>query len=1034
MRTRPSRRSVFAIACFGLVFALAFASIEGDRGWQFGESAYAKTDRSGTYDLAKARMLARVVGHIRAHYVAPERVDPKAMVVAAMERVQVEVPEVRIEVTRAGGGGAQAKAPKSLEVTVGEVTRDFNLEKVSDLYELNWKLMDIFDFLERHLPPQVDLEALEYAAINGLLSTLDPHTILLPPRVYRELQLSQKGRFGGLGITVGEVDGTLVIQGVMRDTPASEAGVMEGDSIAQIGGESAINMDLDEAVNLLRGEPGSQVTLWLRRDGWPTSKPFTLTRREIQIPSVEGQALAHGIGYVVVRGFQESTDTDMLAALDQLDKMPGGMKGLILDLRDNPGGLLDKAIAISDMVLASGTVVTTVRDGGKEREESHATLADTRADLPLVVLVNKGSASASEIVSGALKRNDRALVIGQRTFGKGSVQVVYRIDEAALKLTIAQYLTPGDVSIQGVGIVPDIDLQTVHIPGPAAGGAVGATAAQLDLLPAPEDQGGEAALAAHLSSDKTREEVPAAVLHLLDDAKTPTNRQPRGAEKTADASVLLAMDVLRAAPAPNRKQALVQLSGFIAERQASEDQKIIAALAPLGIDWKAGPDASARAPLDASLTVTNGEAVAPGPSKGPPPLRAGHKVEVELRVKNTGKRPLFRLFAELESGLGAFAGRELAVGMLMPDQTVTKKLTFVLPGSAPSAGDRVVARLHSDQVTLDTAPETMVTVAPRAAPMFGHTLQIVDAAGNGDGLLQRGEKVELDVWVTNLGSGPAESLLATVKNQTGPDVYLSLGRRELGRLDPGQSTLVTFELEVLATLEARVVDLELSLSDLKSPGGSEATTAPLAIPVYPDGMAKPEPMKGLLALSAVDTDVHAGAHRDTPTVAIAAPSSVVNIEAKAGDWYEVAWADPAAPAAAGGGAKGALRHGWIAAERGRIATEGGATADAIAPVVQVRPPVVTLSEVPSVTADSEITLDGKATFGSNGAARRMVYIFRGRQKVYFGSGEMKGQAQDVVPFKVPVALEPGKNEIAVYAREGDARATRTLFIVYRKAP
>lgn len=1031
-RLARSRRNLFAVACFVTAFGLAFVSVQTDRGWQLDPEAAAKTDRSGTYDLAKARMLARVVGHIRAHYVSPERVDPKAMVVAAMERVQADVPEVRIEVERVatGSGAAAQKTPKSIAVTVGEVTRDFALDKVSDLYELNWKLMDIFEFLERHLPPQVDLEALEYTAINGLLSTLDPHTILLPPRVYRELQLSQKGRFGGLGITVGEVDGSLVIQGVMRETPASEAGVMEGDTIAQIGGESAVNMDLDAAVNLLRGEPGSQVTLWLRRDGWPNSKPFTLTRREIQIPSVEGQALGHGIGYVVVRGFQESTDTDMEAVMDQLDKVPGGLKGLVLDLRDNPGGLLDKAIAISDMFLASGTVVTTVRDGGKEREESHATLAETRADLPLVVLVNKGSASASEIVAGALKRNDRALVIGQRSFGKGSVQVVYRIDEAALKLTIAQYLTPGDVSIQGVGIVPDIDLQTVHIPSatPPGPAATAREAAPLDLLPAPEDQGGEASLAAHLSSDKTKEEVPAAVLRLLDDSKVPMHRQPRGAEKTPDASVLLAMDVLRAAPAPNRKQALVQLSGFIAERQASEDQKIVAALAPLGVDWKVGPDAPAKAALDATLIVNDGQ-----------PLVGGKKVEIELRLKNTGKRPLSRVFAELESGLGALAGRELAFGTLAPDQAMTKKVAFIMPGSAPSAGDRVIARLHAGDVTLDTAPEALITVTPRAAPVFGHALQVVDlprtgadaGTNNGDGLLQRGEKVELHVWVTNLGAGPAESLLATLKNQTGPDVYLSLGRRELPRLDPGKSTLVTFELEVLPTLEARVVDLELSLSDQKAPGGTEATTAPLTIPVYPDGMTKPEPLKSLLALGSVPTSIHGGAHRDSPEVATAAASAIVPVIAKAGDWYEVTWEDPSAPRE---GNKVATRHGWIAAERGRLASEGGATSDAITPTVQVRPPVVTFGPVASVTSDAEISIEGQASFGTTGAARRMVYVFRGRQKVWFGAADLKGANRDVVPFKVPVALELGRNDIVVYAREGDGRATRTVFIVYRKAP
>jgi len=1014
MPRRLSRRTFVAAACFAVGFVLAFAAVEDDRGWHFASDAVAKTDRTGTYDLAKARMLARVVGHIRAHYVSPERVDPKAMAVAAMERVQAEVPEVRVETTYAAGRSGTARPPKALNVTVGSVTREFALDKVGDLYELNWKLMDIFDFLEKHLPPQADLEDLEYAAINGLLSTLDPHTILLPPRVYRELQLSQKGRFGGLGITVGDVEGTLVIQGVMRETPASEAGVHEGDIIQQIGGESAVNMALDEAVNLLRGEPGSQVVLWLRRDGWTQSRPFSLTRREIQIPSVEGQSLGHNIGYVVVRGFQESTDQDMQAALDQLDKVPGGLKGLVLDLRDNPGGLLDKAIAISDTFIPSGTIVTTVRDAGREREETHATLAETRADLPLVVLVNKGSASASEIVAGALKRNDRALIVGQRTFGKGSVQVVYRIDEAALKLTIAQYLTPGDVSIQGVGIVPDIDLETVRVPASAAKLEAG-----LDLHPVSETAGGEASLFSHLSSDKTKEEVPAVVMRLLDDAKTPTNRQPRGAEKVPDASVQLAMDILQAAPAPNRKQALVQLAGFLTQRQASEDQKITAALAPF-VSWKAGPEVSPKTPLDGALTLNRGGTLA-----------AGKDVAVELTLTNTSKRPIARVLAELESGLNAIAGHELPFGGIDPGQTVTKTLHFTLPGSTPAAGDRVIARLYADNVRLDYAPETLVAIAPREPAVFGHSVQVLDSKGNGDGLLQRGEKATISVWVTNLGKGPAEALLATLKNQAGPDVYLSLGRRELGRLDPGKSAEVTFELEILPTLESRVVELELSLSDQKAPGGVDATTATIALPVYPDGTPSRTATHGLIVLGSSPTPIHAGASRDTPLVAEGAPTSILAVQARVGDWYEVGWSERDA---ANPKDKGTPRVGWIPSERGRLANEGAPTDNAITPVVQARPVVVSFGKVPTETNQSELMLEGTATFGGADASdsgRRVAYIFHGRQKVWFGAVETKDGARDMLPIKVAVPLDVGKNDISVFAREGDGRATRTVFIVYR---
>ena len=1035
---RLQRRHAVAILSFTAVVALFLSwGFPSDRGWQF-ERAHAKTDRTGVYDLAKARMLARVVGHIRAHYVAPERVDPRRMVAAAMWRVQAEVPEVRVAVHGKGGTLVADSQPKpgggpfadALDVTVGEVTRNFPLDQVDDLYQLNWKLADVFEFLERHLPPQVDLENLEYAAVNGLLSTLDPHTVLMSPRVYRELQLSQKGRFGGLGITVGEVDGYLVIQQVMRDTPAAEAGLEVDDRIVQIGGASTISMGLDEAVNLLRGEPGSECVLWLARDGWKEPKPFKLVRREIQLPSVEEASLGDGIGWVYVRGFQETTDTDLAAALTRLDKQPGGLKGLVLDLRDDPGGLLDKAIAVADTFLSKGTVVTTVREGGKERDESHAIEAGTRADLPLVVLVNRGSASASEIVAGALKRNDRALVLGQTSFGKGSVQVVYKIDDAALKLTVAQYLTPGDVSIQGVGIVPDIDLVNLRVPQPIAGAPFDG---RMDLRPAPEDAGGEASLASHLSSEKTRPERPAMTLRLLEDQRTPMHRQKRGDARIPDATVRLAKEVLQVAPAADRKQALVQLQGFLAARQASEDTQLAAALAPWGIDWKAGPRPSPRA-LEVKLSM-------------PAEVTAGLPFEATVTVKNLGKKPVARVHAELESGIPALAGREVAFGWIEPGKSIERAFTMSLPASLGRAGDVVTARLYADGEALPEAGTGPIAIAPVPPPVFAHTVAIDDIpgpigptgplavgpskataakAGNGDGLLQRRERVAVDVWITNIGAGPARSVLATLRNESGPDVFIHLGRQELGALAPGETKRATFELEVREGLKARLVELGLEVADT---AGSFFTPGPVPVElaVFPDELPPREATKGFAVLPSVATRLHAGASRDAPEVAEAAAGAVLEVTGKVGDWLEVAWLDHP-------GAQADRRRGFVPAERVRFADQGGAAKESVRALAQHRPPVLELGATPAFVDDGDLALTGIARFASAGGQRRLAYVFRGRDKVFFRSAEPSPEpGQDVrLPFETTIALLPGRNEITVIAREGDDGVARTSFVVYRR--
>ena len=301
-----------------------------------------------------------------------------------------EVAEVLVSVERDG-----KSRPQAISASVGEQKQRFELTRLRDLYELNWKLMDIFRFLQRHLPPATDLEDIEYAAVNGLLSTLDPHSVLLTPQVYREMQLGTHGKFGGLGIVISIRDGVLTVMSVMDETPAFREGLKSGDRILQIGEESSVNMRLNEAVNRLRGEPGSQVTIQVRREGHGDLLSFTITREEIRVRAVDHHGLEEGLGYVRIRSFQGNTFDDLNEVLALLSKRPEGLTGLVLDLRENPGGLLDQAIKVSDLFLKQGTIVSTIREGARQREERHATNAGTSDALPVVVLINRGSASAS---------------------------------------------------------------------------------------------------------------------------------------------------------------------------------------------------------------------------------------------------------------------------------------------------------------------------------------------------------------------------------------------------------------------------------------------------------------------------------------------------------------------------------------------------------------------------------------------------------------------------------------------------------------
>ena len=996
------RRKLAAAACLGTatILLLVLSLGVGPRGAHFNE-AEAKTDRDGTYDLAKARTLSRVIGHIRAHYVDPQRIDPKEMAVAALAAAQREVPEVMVEVQRDKAGVAT-----SLDVTVDSTKKRFALDRVGDLYELNWKLMDILDFLERNLPPVVDLQELEFACINGVLSTLDPHSLLLSPRIYREMQLGQKGRFGGLGIVVGMEDGFLRVQSVMRGTPAAEAELLAGDDIVQIDTESTVNMSLDEAVNLLRGEPGSRVTLWIKREGWTVARPHPLVRREIRVPSVEWESLPDGLGYVQIHSFQDNTVDNLDAALAGLRARKGGLTGLIMDLRDNPGGLLDKAIGVSDTFLDHGTIVTTVREGAREREESHATHADTITNVPLVVLINRGSASASEIVAGALKRNDRAVVLGERSFGKGSVQVVYRIDEAALKLTIAQYLTPGDVSIQSVGIVPDIEIQALR-----------ADRDLLDLVPDSEDQRGEAGLASHLDSTHTQEVRPSVRLRVVGDPTPHRDSKPTLKELANDPLSKLAQEILKAAPAPNRKQALVQAAGYLQRRQAAEEALLIEHLGKLGVDWGAGQMPS-KLNLKVRLRTRPARGDGANPEGALATLRAGEDVVVEAEVTNAGRAPVFRVHGRLTSGLGTIDGTELAFGKIEPGKSVRRTATLRLPRSTAATGDDVRLQLLADDANLGAQGDAYVSVEELPRPLFAHASQVLDAAGNGDGLIQRGESIQLAVRVKNLGPGRAHRVIASVKNESGQDVFITEGRQELGELDPEQTKVATFGLKVRETLKARMVQLKLTIYDQTL---KVWATDDVSLRVFPEGFPGREAKQGAVVVGDVAVPVRGGAHRDAAEVGEAAPHAVITLRGVAGDWFEVAWPDAAA----------GEQTGWVPATRVTLADAGGATPGGVTTSLQHRPPTIEMETPALVTKDKAVVLRGVARFAGSGESRRHLYIYRGKDKVFFLSARSAEALRDELPFEAKIPLVEGANDLTIVAREGEDHVTRRELTLFR---
>lgn len=316
----------------------------------------------------------------------------------------------------------------------------------------------VLSYVQNNYVEPVDEQQLMYGAIKGMLETLDPHTQFMPPDVFKEMKIDTSGEFGGLGIEIARRDDNIVVVAPIDDTPAQRAGIRSGDQILKIDDEPTRNMELARAIQKMRGPAGKKVLLTIMRDGFTAAREFAIIRDHIRIASVES-TLYGGIGHVKVKNFQERTDQSLNKELQKLRQQNGGkeLKGLVLDLRNNPGGLLDQAVAISDRFLPGNLAIVSTRGrSGTQVTEERSKERDTERGYPMVVLVNAGSASASEIVAGALQDHDRAVILGTPTFGKGSVQTVIEMEDGSgLKLTIARYYTPSGRSIQEKGILPD---------------------------------------------------------------------------------------------------------------------------------------------------------------------------------------------------------------------------------------------------------------------------------------------------------------------------------------------------------------------------------------------------------------------------------------------------------------------------------------------------------------------------------------------------------------------------------------------------
>jgi carboxyl-terminal processing protease len=995
-------------------------------------------DGNTTYDLGQAQIFTKTLYYVNNQYFDKTRLDPKRMLVGALDFLQRDVPEILVD-------RFPEQDPKQVTVRVNGERKIFPIERVDSPWTLRSTLQDIFRFIQPRLQPVAakdtarHLVEIEMTATNGMLYTLDPHSVLLDVDSYKDMRTTTQGKFGGLGIVI-EMDrkGRILVKKPMPDTPAIRAGLKAKDHIVRINNESTINMTLQEAVDRLRGEVGAPVDVYIDRANTPPAKKFTIVRdfihppaidpppRVLTVPAAGGQPAAK-IGYFRVISFSANTESDLTRALAFFEREK--VKGIIMDLRGNPGGLYDQAQKVADAFIESGVIVSMVGVGGAQRKDEHATRnGDTK--VPLAVLVSQNSASASEIVAGAIKNLDRGVVIGETTFGKGSVQMLFDIpspvpfgdkpedDKLGLKLTTAQYLTPGDTSIQGVGVTPDVDLVRMRVEKKN-------DEAWINLQNSTRRRQ-ESDYEWHLVSASVRkgtkpeEVVPylyvpsAADLRRkqgLDevDANSPDEDESDDVdpeEDRIDFPITLARDLLAQARTP-RRQDLVSSSKTLFDKvRADEDRRLSVALEKLGVDWSSGPSNEAPGEIQVTLAPATGEAQ----------VKAGNAIRIRSTVKNSGTTAVYRVRAVLKSDNPLFDENEMVFGKIAPGGSKTYDLTVVAPKSSLTRTDVIRADMSGQGTLKANSPEMTLHIEGKAHPLFAYSYQTIDdVAGNRDGQVQRGERVRTLVRVKNIGQGAALRTEAILRNGAGQEgILISAGRFDTKDLAPGASRTFAFVYEVGSDFRGDEYQLDLVVADTVL---GESVTEKIKVKLAPAGTA-PAAEDQPVTITRSEAVLREAPTDNALVVGRAPRGSVWRSTGRIGAFHRVEIE--------------AGRPAFVAAAD---ITPGGSVHGSFVPEWQVTPPLLVVTAPTVVPGD---TVHIKAT-ASDEIGVKDVYIRVWNRdsklppkKVFYLPN--KGDKSHLA-FESDVPLWPGSNLVQVFAREtNEIQSVQTVVVLDRGIP
>ncbi|MBU1222119.1 S41 family peptidase [Myxococcota bacterium] len=793
------------------------------------------------------RIFSTVLIKLKDDYIDPDLIKPMDLFTGAIEALEKEFPEIIFE-----------KTESEYRIRIKDKRFSIKIINLSSLLSLYEKMNEVFSILESKLN-NINLRDAEYRAINGMLSVLDNHSSLLTPEMYSEIKAGTRGSFTGIGIVVTLRDGYITVISSIDDTPAARAGIKPGDKIVRIGNVSTVNVTLNEAMKLLRGGEDSKTVLFIERKNAEKILRIELERSVIHLNSVSTNILPGNIGYIRIKQFTQTTETELSKALKSFNSKK--INGLVLDLYNNPGGLLKQATSCANLFLDKGVIYSTVSRKNNISESKSADADDTLFKGPMVVLINEGSASASEILAGALKHHKRALLVGKTSFGKGSIQVVSENnDGSALKMTIAHYLSAGKYAIHNTGVKPHIKIGMIK-------------SNQKNFLVSPFMVKSLIPITETLPGAGIKDKSGFFTLNFLD--SSPDDDPWDVSTNNAPSPVInIASEIIKnfSNPLSTESEAL---NVWLKKKKLLELTKLMTILGKNGINWTKPENTTDSSALELSVKYDNHF------------VRAGESLSARVEVRNLGTSPAYRVFTMVKTE-PEIQRREVVFGKIDPGESIIKTVHFRVDKSLPAMLWNIEYKLFSggDSIgfpVLKTVRESRMEIIPARPPIFRmHYHFMDDSGGNGDGLIQPGENIRIRLMVVNDGPGDSGETSIKLVNETPLNMEILKGRVNFPRLLSGETRNHDFVISISKEAAGTRGKMKLVLKDKKF---GIVVPAEMILNIMNPGPA-PINSQGLITFPS-DTVLRDGPGKFSNIIGVAKKSSIFRISGTQGSWIKL---------------------------------------------------------------------------------------------------------------------------------------------------